>query len=167
MKRVLQILVLLTSSVTGVVLWINRTPSRDSELASMLAARQRESYEIVSSSEDKLIRALFTGAIRLGSDIEAATSIETPVWTETFGTYAVHGFDEQGYSYRTIVTHNGKAIRAGAGSCTWEWTFFDNLPEPALAAISHVQCMRKYLAKHPEFERRLTPLIQEQLLSLE
>ena len=166
MKKFVLLLVLLTSSVAGAVLWINRTPSPEAELASMLAARQRESYEIVSSSKDELIRALFTGDIRLGSDIEAATAIAMPVWTETYGPYAVYGFDERGYSSRTIFTHNGKAICASAGGCTWAYTFFDNLPEPAFVAISRVEQMRRYLASHPELEAKLLLLIQEQLLSL-
>jgi len=93
------------------------------------------------------------------SSIDAVTYIEPPVWTDTYGPYSVYGFDERGYSWRTIVTHNDLAISATVGSCTWDWMFFENIPVSDLTRISHVRFLRQYLTKHPKLEYKLSLLI--------
>lgn len=132
----------------------------------MLAARKRESYEIVSQSDDALIQALFTGEIHSGSPMQAVTIKYPPLWTKTYGPYCVYGFEEPGYSWRTLVAYNGRVVRATVGSCTWDWTFFDSLPSADSTTISHVQYLRKAITNHPENAETIRKLIQEQLAGL-
>ena len=167
MKYTLAVLLLLFLAITTFLLWPASKRSEDVAFAEMLAERERESHKIVSHSDDPLIHALFAGDIQPGALIQAVTSKLPPLRTETFGSYSIDDFDEPGYSWRTLVTYDDRVVRATVGSCTWDWTFFDNLPSEALTTISRLRYLRKYLKNHPESEEMISRLIQEQLSKLD
>jgi hypothetical protein len=166
MKKILTVTLLLVTPLLALLLWHTRERSENAALDEMLAARKRESYEIVSHSDDALIHALFTGEIHIGSPIQSVTLKYPTQWTESYGPYTVCEFDESRYSWRTLVAYDGRIVRASVGSCTWDWTFFDNLPSADATTISRVQHLRKYIASHPENAEKIRSLIQEQLLAL-
>lgn len=133
----------------------------------MEANWKRESYLIVAHSQDVLIQAMFTEKITSGTSIDVATSLTRPVAAERYGRYTIYDFDPPGYSWRRLIVDGNQIVSASAGSCIWDWKFFDSIPQKDRTAISHIRELREYLMRFPDAEQTLGPKIDELLISLQ
>ncbi|WP_345681673.1 hypothetical protein [Novipirellula caenicola] len=119
------------------------------------------------SVPEPIVVALANGTLEAGSTTRQMMSIDTPSWTEDFGRCKIHGFAPEGsYDYRTIVTVDNRMVSADVGSCTWRWSFFDEIPDDIARSVGSVRGLRDAIERMPEHADKLQPLLDEQLSSL-
>ncbi|MCC9644345.1 hypothetical protein LOC71_18870 [Rhodopirellula sp. JC740] len=124
-------------------------------------------FRVMRSVPDPVVVALADGSLAVGSTTKELLAVDTPAWTEDYGRCKIHGFTpERSYDRQTIVTVDGRIVSAHVGSCTWSWTFFDEMPEDVAEAVGSVRGLRYAIDLVPEHAAILQPLLDEQLASL-
>lgn len=167
MKKYVLVLLALTVCLTAIVYWRSSSQSRATQSETMEAKWKRESQQIVSQSQDVLIHALFTNEITCGTSIDVANSLSQPVAVESCGRYTIYDFDPPGYSWRRLIADGDEIVSASAGSCVWDWTFFDDIPQKDRTAIGRILALRKYQVRFPDMQESLRPKINDLLRALE
>lgn len=68
--------------------------------------------------------------VRLGQPVEDVIAHTKPISIDRHGRFIELGYQE-GFSFTglQIIAMDGKLVRACAGSCTWDYTFFDAMNE--------------------------------------
>jgi hypothetical protein len=124
-------------------------------------------FRVMRSVPDPIVVALADGTVNVASTTQQILSIDTPSWTEDFGRCRIYGFaPERSYDYRTIVTVDNRVVSAHVGSCTWRWSFFDEVPDDIAESVGSVRALRDSIERMPEHADILRPLLDEQLVSL-
>ncbi len=124
-------------------------------------------FRVMRSVPDPIVVALADGTLSVGSTTQQMMSIDTPSWTEDYGRCKMHGFaHERSYDHRTIVTVDNRMVSVHVGSCTWRWSFFDEMPDDIAESVGSVRGLRDAIERMPEHAAMLRPLLDEQLSSL-
>ena len=121
-------------------------------------------YRVMRSVSEPVVMALADGTLAVGSTTKQMLAVDTPFWTEDYGRCKIHGFaPERSYDDRTIVTVDDRIVSAHVGSCTWRWSFFDDMPDDVAESVGSVRGLRDTIERMPEHAAILQPLLDEQL----
>ncbi|WP_145390248.1 hypothetical protein [Stieleria neptunia] len=121
-------------------------------------------YRAMQSVDDPIVVALAEETLTAGATTQEMLAIASPQWSESYGRCVVYGFTpERSYDHQTIVTVDGRVASARVGSCTWQWSFFDNTPIGVAEAVGHVRGLRDTMERMPEYAHYMQPLLDEQL----
>ena len=124
-------------------------------------------YRVMRSVADPVVVALADGSLVVGSTTQQLLAVETPNWTEDYGRCKIHGFTpERSYDHQTVVTVDGRIVSAHVGSCTWRWSFFDEIPDDVAKSVGSVRGLRDAIERMPEHAPIIQPLLDEQLAIL-
>ena len=119
-------------------------------------------YRIMRSSTHPVVIALADGSLVEGSRESALFAIATPVWTDDYGRYQIHGFaPKQSYDSITVQAIDGRLVAAGTGSCTWGWSFFYNVADDIALAASALDTLRDTIERRPEDAAMLKPCFDD------
>ena len=124
-------------------------------------------YRVMRSVPDPVVVALADRSLAVGSTTKQLLAVDTPSWTEDYGRCKIHGFTpKRSYDYQIIVTVDDRLVSARVGSCTWRWTFFDELPDKVAESVGAIRGLRDAIERMPEHAAILQPLLDTQLASL-
>jgi hypothetical protein len=90
--------------------------------------RKRQIYEAMAGECHPVWRDLDAGRICAGQAVEEVMWRTHPVRVECFEDIVTLYYHPPGFTGLTIDAKGGRLVRAGAWSCTWDWTFFDTWP---------------------------------------
>ena len=121
-------------------------------------------YRAMRSVRDPIVVALADGTLPAGATTQQMLAIASPQWSQNYGRCVVYGFTpERSYDHQSIVTVDGRVASAHVGSCTWQWSFYDNIPDDVAEAVGHVRGLRDTMERMPEYAHYMQPLLDEQL----
>ncbi|HBE62439.1 MAG TPA: hypothetical protein DDX19_06785 [Rhodopirellula baltica] len=124
-------------------------------------------YRVMRSVSSPVVEALADGLLAVGSTRQQLLEIDTPSWTEDYGRCKIHGFTpERDYDRQTVVTVDDRVVSAHVGSCTWQWSFFDEMPEDVAESVGSVRGLRYAIELVPEHAGILQPILDAELKSL-
>lgn len=124
-------------------------------------------YRVMRSVPDPIVMALADESLTLGSTTQQMLAVDTPSWTEDYGRCKIHGFKpERSYDHQTIVTVDDLIVSAHVGSCTWRWSFFDEMPDKIAESVGSVRGLRDAIERMPEHAAILQPLLDKPLATL-
>lgn len=130
--------------------------------------RDLENFRMMRSWEHPILHALQEHSIVVGTSLDVVRDIESPQWTEDFGRCQIFHYTPEGsYDRLVVVSVDNHVVSASAGSCTWHWTFFDNVPEDVRSAVGKVQGLRQTIELSPQFENILRPQLEQQMAILQ
>ncbi|MEM6471713.1 MAG: hypothetical protein AAF802_19285 [Planctomycetota bacterium] len=131
------------------------------------SVREFRDYRMMRSVPDPVVVALANEKLTVGSTTKQLLAVDTPARTDDYGRCKIHSFKpERSYDHQTIVTVDGRIVSAHVGSCTWQWTFFNEMPDDVAESARFVQGLRHAIDLVPEHAAKLQPLLDEQLASL-
>jgi hypothetical protein len=108
-----------------------------------------EIYEGMRHECHPVWRDLNAGRIKAGDKVENVIWRTIPPHVERFEDVTMLRYPPAGFTIVSIMAKDGRVISAGAGSCTWSKTFFDEWDQSELDAF-----WRRYSA-HLEEKRRV------------
>lgn len=123
-------------------------------------------FRSMRSDPSPIVAALADGTLTAGSTTAEMLAVARPAWTEDYGRYEVYGFAYGGYENRTVAVLDGRLVAAGAGSCTWHWTFFDDTPSHIADAVGSVRGLRSVIDRMPQHKPSLQPMLDAELAKL-
>lgn len=124
-------------------------------------------YRAMRSVDDPIVVALAAGALPAGSTTQEMLAIASPQWTENYGRCVIYGFKpKQSYDHQSIATVDGRVVSARVGSCTWRWSFYDDMPTDIAESVSNVRGLRSAIERMPEHAAILHPLLDAELVAL-
>jgi hypothetical protein len=118
------------------------------------------SYASMASLDDPVVVALANGEILPGSPIEDLLAIRQPTTSKEYGRLVVHQYmPDLSFGYLQVQVVDGRIAAARAGGCTWDWDFFDEVPQDVRHAYGRVlllQSMIRYTEEDTsELEQQL------------
>ncbi|WP_461508659.1 hypothetical protein [Rhodopirellula baltica] len=120
------------------------------------------------SVSSPVVVALADGSLAVGSTRRQLLAFDTPSWTEDYGRCKIDGFTpERDYDRQTVVTVDDRVVSAHVGSCTWQWSFFDEMPEDVAESVGSVRGLRYAIELVPEHAGILQPILDAELASLD
>ena len=121
-------------------------------------------YRAMRSVSDPIVIALADGILPADATTQDMLAIASPQWSENYGRCVIYGFtSERSYDQHTIVTIDGRLASAHVGSCTWQWSFYNNIPDDVAEAVARVRDLRATMERVPEYAQYMQPLLDEQL----
>jgi hypothetical protein len=124
-------------------------------------------FRAMRSVREPIVDALADGTLTLGSTRQQMLAIATPIWTEDYGRYKIHGYKPRpSYDRQTIVTVDDRLVSASVGSCTWSWSFFDETPQDVSETVGAVRGLREVIERMPQYAAILKPKLDEHLRTL-
>lgn len=124
-------------------------------------------FRAMQSVSDPVVVALADGSLMVGSTTQQMLAIDTPCWTKSYGRCEIHGFTpERSSGHQTVVTVDGRVVSAHVGSCTWRWSFFDEIPDDVAESVGSIRGLRDTIERIPEHTALLQPLLDDQLALL-
>lgn len=125
-------------------------------------------YREMRSVTNPVVVAFADGLLTVGSTKQELLSLDTPYWTDSYGRCEIYGFmPKRSYDYQTVVTVNSRVVSAHIGSCTWRWTFCDEMPVEVADAVASVISLRAMIERMPDDKDVLQPMLDEKLAFLE
>ena len=123
-----------------------------------------QNYRTMRSVGDPIVVALADGTLPAGATTQEMLAVASPQWSENYGRYVIYGFTpERSYDHQTIVTIDDRVASAHVGSCTWRWSFYDNIPDDVAEAVGQVRGLRSTMERMPEYAHYMQPLLDDQL----
>jgi hypothetical protein len=118
------------------------------------------SYASMASLDDPVVMALARGEILPGSPIEDLLAIRQPAATRNYGRLVVHQYmPDLSFGDLQVQVVDGRVAAARAGGCTWDWDFFDEVPQDIRHAYGRVLLLQstiRYTEEDPsELEKEL------------
>lgn len=108
-------------------------------------------YASMASLDDPVVMALARGEIVPGSPVEELLAIRQPSVTENYGRLVVHQYlPDLSYDYLQVQVLDGRVAAAYAGSCTWHWDFFDEVPANVSEAVANIRLVQTTIEQFPE-----------------
>ena len=83
-----------------------------------------EAYRGMAAECHPVWRAFAFRQFSRGDSTNALFARFPPTRREEFGRYGIYRYGEAGFTGLSVVTKDGKLLSAGAGSCTWQFSFF-------------------------------------------
>jgi hypothetical protein len=87
--------------------------------------RDLEAYRGMAAECHPVWRAFAFRQFARGDSTTALFAKYPPTRREEFGRYGVYHYGGPGFTGFYVVTRDGRLLTAGAGSCTWTFTFFE------------------------------------------
>lgn len=124
-------------------------------------------FRAMRSYNAPIVVALASGSLSAGSSTGQMLAVDTPAWAETYGRCVFYGFAPEGsYDRVTVATLDGVVVSAHAGSCTWHWTFFDQMPTEISRSVNSINSLRTTIDRLPAYRHLLQPLLEAELTKL-
>jgi hypothetical protein len=119
-------------------------------------------FRIMRSINDPIVMALADGKLIAGSTTQQMLATENPVWTHDYGRCKIFGFvPERSYDHQTVMAVDGHLVSASVGSCTWRWSFFNQVPEEVADSVGHVRALRELIEQMPHIASHLRPQLDK------
>lgn len=119
-------------------------------------------YSAMSESDLPIVQSFRSGELRQGSTTAELLAVAQPEWTKHYGR-VVHYYytPRMCFEGMQIVAVDGRLAAARCGSCTWQWEFFQAVPEHLGLAVANVDYFQSLQERHPNLTAGLEPQLIE------